>query len=83
MIRLRVAGGVVFSQWVPIRFGRADLHGIVEDAHWDGKLTMGTSVIVDVGNLTPEELDELERMVGRLRSGLTAERERLERLARS
>ena len=83
MIRLRVAAGVVKSQWVPIRFSRADFHGIVERDHWDGQLTMETDVIVDVGNITPGELDELERLVGRLRSGLTSERERLERLARS
>ena len=57
MLRLRVAGGTVHSRWVPLRFdrGRRQLHAIVENADWEGRLEMGTAVIVDIAQLTDEE----------------------------
>lgn len=80
MIRLRVAGGAIASDWVPIRFGKlGDLHAIVEDEHWGGHLQMETSVIVDIRIETEEELMNLHDVIHRLidRRGAATEEEAL------
>lgn len=72
-VRLRVAGGTLASEWVPIRFERGgqgpQFHAIVEDEHWNGRLHMDTAVIVDVGNLTEAEMSTLHDWLHRLMDG--------------
>jgi hypothetical protein len=62
-----VAGGTISSDWIPIRWerGRLQLHAIVDDLHWGGKLNMGTAVIVDVG-FTEDEMSTLHDWLHRL-----------------
>lgn len=79
MIRLRVAGGAIASDWVPIRFGKlGELHAIVEDEHWGGALEMGTAVIIDF-RLSEEETMNLHDVIHRLidRRGASSEEEAL------
>lgn len=59
MIRLRVAGGTIQSQWVAHRWHGSSLHAIIERSAWGPSVDMGGDFIVDV-ELEPEDLERLD-----------------------
>lgn len=65
MIRLRVAGGLVASQWVPIRVDRrGGLHAIVEAHHWPVE-AQDIIVDVDLEDSTVDLEEVLHRLISR------------------
>lgn len=65
MLRLRIAGGQINSAWVPLRFEGAQLHAIVDNEHWGGRVEMGTAIIVDI-RLEESEAMNLHEVLDRL-----------------
>lgn len=66
--RLRIAGGQLASDWVPLRFQGAELHAIVDNEHWRGRVEMGTAITVDIRFEETEVMnlhDVLHRLIDR------------------